>query len=52
MTAKEVKEFCMGVARRRRGELTSAERKYRESREKVYQTVLSQNGGKNPLFNF
>lgn len=52
MKHDEVRSFHMEMARRISGEFTSQEREQAECRQKVYETVIKQNGGKNPLFGF
>lgn len=52
MTRLEIEKFRNRIHRRIRGEFTVQERQRYEDAKEIYNTIVKNNGGKNPLFGF
>lgn len=52
MSKEDVKRFCDNVSRHMKGEYTGTERQRFEQAKKTYDTIIKNNGGKNPIFGF
>lgn len=50
MSKNDVQKFCSNMARYMKGNVTTRERKLYKDATKTYETVLKNNGGKNPIF--
>lgn len=52
MTMREIEHFRAKLSRRLRGQLTKREQEQLDSAKETYNTIIENNGGKNPLLGF
>lgn len=52
MTREEIMRFRREMARRMRGEFTPREREHYSRAKTTYETILNNNGGKNPILGY
>ncbi|MDE6715220.1 MAG: hypothetical protein K2J74_01930 [Muribaculaceae bacterium] len=52
MSKEDVKRFCDNVSRHMKKEYTGAERMRFEQAKKTYESIIKNNGGKNPILGF
>ncbi len=52
MTIEDIRRFRKEIARRMRGDLTEEERTRWRQAQETYNTIIQNNGGKNPILGF